>query len=297
MLEAETVGNLVRPNSSVVSHTSEDAGPKSSQCRDDKDENSNKPQGLESDTPMTDNSQKNVLLEAVTRSATNLQIDLISSPHLPQISEAISGSQNVTEHAVKTVTESECMLLADEFHQESDEKMIGGEEDEVGNADILVKIGVINDTEKYDESFPASVTISSKVSNGNHLNEPQILELLSGQAEKQIRIEVDASQTHKSNLDVETPLIDIPSDETQPDLTQPDQEVLAAKGDAKSYATLFESQCDTIKATNLQDSQRIPQFIFSFKLPLSEFRGILLGMLRDVVDLHNILLNNGTGKF
>lgn len=298
ILEAETVGDPVQrvlPNS-TVSHKSEDAGPKSSQCRDDNDEISSNPQGLECDTPMTDNVCKNVLLEAVTSSATTLQFDLYNSKLLPLASEAISESQDVTELAVKTVTDSERMLLADDFHQERDEKFIGGAKDEVGNADIAAEIGIINNIEKYDGSLQASVTISSRGSNGDLLHTPQILELLSGQVGKQNRIEEDASQTHKSNLDVEAPLTDILPDETQPDLTVT-QEGPIAKGDTKSYATLFESQSDIINATNVQDLQRIPQFIFSFKSPLSEFRGILLGMLRDVVDLHSILLNNGTGKF
>jgi hypothetical protein len=296
-LEGHVVGDLAKriPSSPNVALECEERVPRNRQRRDGNDadtfhhyENINNLELLECDVQMTRDRHEVILAEG----ATAPQCDLVSSPLLPLKSENFGGKvQHVAGGVEKSSIIEECMLLPDISHQESDQKNPDG----VQNSVISAEISDINSMEKNDEILQPLVTTSSEVFEANIRNESQTIGLFSGQLENTVLIEEGPNQYHHSQ-DAEKSHTNILSDAGQEDFSVT-QEVSTADRDTKSYATLCENQSDILKATNLQDIQRIPQFIFSFKSPLSEFRGTLLRMLRDVVDLHSILLKNGTGEF
>lgn len=290
-LEADLASDLVQriPLSLNKSLKSKDESRRVDENNFNRDMNNNNIEGLECDLPMTHELDKNVLPEAAITSEVieaNLPCDLISSPLLPLSSTSFSNSLNVAVQVEDSAIESECMLLADIPHQESDGKDINEAQNNVRDSDISAETGTISSVDNYDGTLQPLAAKSSEVSNVNQ-NKTQSIEFLSGQP---------GNQTHEHNQVVEKPLMDFLSDETEenPFVTQI---MSAAPSDTKSYATFCENHSDTLNITKLQEYQRIPEYIFSFKSPLSEFRAILLGMLRDVVDLHTALQNNGTGNF
>jgi hypothetical protein len=283
ILERDVVGDLAKRISSLpnVAHESGDTVQRNKQRRDgnhadtfNHNENSNNLERLECDVQMTHDLHESTLPEAATTS----QCDFVSSPLPPQNSENFGNPQQVEKRS----NTSEFMLLTDIFHQGSDEKIT----DRAQSSDISPEISIMNSIEENDETLQPRVAISSEVFDGIVQNGSQT-KLEIGQLENLVSIEEDTDQSHEHNQDVEKSN----GKKILSDFFVAN-EVSAAEGDTKSYATLCQIQSDILKTKN-----DIPQFVFSFKSPLSEFRGTLLRMLRDVVDLHSILHKNGTGEF
>lgn len=301
-LDVEDCGDLTKKKSFNSNITKDDEKAAQLGQKMDNDENScdrykektviDNTEGLES-TGLTRHDHHEILPEDATT------LDVVGTQHLPVSSIFHQKVQIFPEGGAKGADMSQSMIGADISPQEIDNNKKNDEGNNIIiDGDMVVEMSEMNTMENHEKKLQSQSAALQDNSSDDVLNNPKIEGSPLGQLGSQISSdEAGVNQTTELNLDVGTSLAATILDVIQNRDTI--QNNIAVNGGTKTYSTLSEDCSDVSKSKNAQDPesiQRRTKCIFSIKSPLSEFRANLLGMLRDIVDLHSVLHKNGTGK-